>query len=450
MTSAVPFVLQFLQGYWVELVCALVLVVTVPLIAGYMVLVERKLMVGRQGGVDAVPDCGGPHGLLQPFADVLKLFRREDTLRRDSDAVIFQFSPVLFMAAAFSSLAALYFGPAFRVARDINLGILFVVGVSSLGVLRVILGGWPSRARHSVAGALRSTAGLISYEAAAGLAIVSPLLLSGSLRIHSIVEAQLEHRIWFVFLAPVAFCLYFVASVARSNRARFGLPELESEDVAGHPNECNGFRGFLYFLGEYANILVAASFATTLFFGGWLRPFPNVRWLNWLDFLPAMLLALAGAYGLYREGKKPQSAQAWFLWAIVFACLGVALLFLTSWIFAPWRSALPGLNGAFWFLCKVFSYIYVFLWLRLVWPRYRFEELMPLAWNVLIPLAVVNVFFVAVAMLLEAEFGWKRWFAVMLTTVFTLITSGFLVHWHDKRIAGASSTSAVTSDSYAG
>ena len=448
MNPTAQAILQFLQTYWVELVCGVVIVAVVPLIAGYVVLVERKLMADMQARLG--PMRVGPHGLLQPIADAVKLLIKEDIVPRDSDAFIFWFAPVISMVAALTSLGALYFGPAFRVANDINVGILFVVGVSSLGFLGIILGGWASNSHYSILGAIRSTAQLVSYETAGGLAIISALLLSGTLKIQAIVDAQSQYHVWFVFLAPVGFFTYLVASIAETNRAPFDLPEAESELVAGYMTEYSGFRWALYFLGEYANMIVVASVATTLFLGGWLRPFPNVHWLNWLDFLPVLLITAVGAYCLYRAGKQPVKVQAGFMWAVALGCFAVALMFLAPWIFAPLRFALPGLNGAFWFLLKISGYIYIFMWLRFTLPRYRFDQLMHLGWYILIPLAIVNVFSVGVAMLLESEFGWNRWLAMIITTAFTLAVSVYLVHLNDKRTAAASSATAVATDSYAG
>jgi len=293
--------IQFLQTWWVELVCGVVIVAVVPLVAGYVVLVERKLMADMQARLG--PMRVGPHGLLQPIADALKLLIKEDIIPRDADALIFWFAPVISMVAAMTSMGAIYFGPSFRVAQGINIGILFVVGVSSLGFLGIILGGWASNSHYSMIGAIRSTAQLVSYETAGGLAIISALLWSGTLKISAIVEAQAQHHMWFIFMAPLGFFTYVVASIAETNRAPFDLPEAESELVAGYMTEYSGFRWALYFLGEYCNMIVVASVATTLFLGGWLRPFPNVHWLNWLDIVPGLAIGLVGVYCIYRAGR---------------------------------------------------------------------------------------------------------------------------------------------------
>ena len=459
MSPTTQALLTFLQTWWVEIVCGVVIVAVVPLIAGYVVLVERKLMADMQARLG--PMRVGPHGLLQPIADAVKLLIKEDIIPDDADKLIFWLAPVISMVAALTSMGAIAFGPTFQVARDINIGILFVLGVSSLGFLGIILGGWASNSHYSIIGAIRSTAQLISYETAGGLAIVSGLLLSGTLSIRAIVDAQLKTGAWFVFLAPVAFFTYLVASIAETNRAPFDLPEAESELVAGYMTEYSGFRWALYFLGEYANMIVVGSVATTLFLGGWLRPFPNVHWLNWVEALPAVFIALVGVYCIYRAGTQPVAIQTLFMWAVALGCFAVAAVFGAPWLLHVLHRfglatplnldfIVPGLKGAFWFLLKVSAYIYVFMWLRFTLPRYRFDQLMHLGWYILIPLAIVNVLAVGMALILESEFGWNRWLAMVVTTIITIAVALFLVRLHDKRTAMASSAAAVTTDSYAG
>jgi len=441
-------VLVFLQTWWAELVSGVVIVAVVPLIAGYVVLVERKLMADMQARLG--PMRVGPHGLLQPIADAVKLLIKEDIIPDNADQVIFWLAPVISMTAALTAMGAIAFGPAFQVARDINVGLLFVVGVSSLGLFGIVLGGWASNSHYSIIGAIRSTAQLVSYETAAGLALISGVLLAGTLSIRGIVGAQQNNGVWFVFLAPVAFFIYVVASIAETNRAPFDLPEAESELVAGYMTEYSGFRWALYFLGEYANMIVVASVATTLFLGGWLRPFPNVHWLNVLDVIPPLLVALVGAYCIYRAGKQPVRVQSQFMWAVALACFAVAAILAAPLFPGPLRIFLPGIHGAFWFLLKVAAYIYLFMWLRFTLPRYRFDQLMHLGWYILIPLAIVNVFAVGIAMVLESEYHWNRWVALLITGICTLAAAAFLTHLHDKRVEAASTASAATTDSYAG
>jgi len=448
MSPALQGLVAFLQTWWAELLCGVVIVAVVPLIAGYVVLMERKLMADMQARLG--PMRVGPHGLLQPIADAVKLLIKEDIIPDNADKVIFWLAPAISMTAALTAMGAIYFGPWFHVAKDINVGLLFVLGVSSLGLFGIVLGGWASNSHYSILGAIRSTAQLVSYETAAGLALISGVLLAGTLRIHGIVDAQNADGVWYIFLAPIAFFIYVVASIAETNRAPFDLPEAESELVAGYMTEYSGFRWALYFLGEYANMIVVGSVATTLFLGGWLRPFPNVHWLNFLDVLPPLLIAVVGVYSFRRAGKQPVSIQKQFMWGVALACFAVAIILAVPLIPGPLRVLMPGIHGAFWFLLKVAAYIYLFMWLRFTLPRYRFDQLMHLGWYLLIPLAIVNVFAVGIAMVLHSEYHWNQWIALIITTVFTLGAALFLLHAHDKRVEAASAASAATTDSYAG
>ena len=227
MQAATEATIDFLRLYWVPLLCGVVIVAVLPLIAGYIVLVERKLMADMQ--VRLGPMRVGPHGLLQPIADAVKLLIKEDIIPESADKLVFWLAPVLSVGAALLAMAGLAFGPAFEVAQDINIGILFVVGVSAMGIFGIVLGGWASNSHYSLIGALRSSAQLVSYETAAGMALVTGLLFAGTLNVKGIVAAQESEGIWFALLAPVAFFTYLVASIAETNRAPDDLPEAESE-----------------------------------------------------------------------------------------------------------------------------------------------------------------------------------------------------------------------------
>jgi NADH-quinone oxidoreductase subunit H len=464
MAALLHSILAFLRASWVELLCAFLIVLVVPLIAGYTVLVERKVMADMQARLG--PMRVGPHGLLQPIADALKLLIKEDLIPDNADQLVFWFAPVLSMTAALTSMGAVAFGPWFQVARDINIGLLFVVGISALGPFGIVLGGWASNNHYSIIGAIRSTAQLISYETTAGFALVSGFLLSGTLKVSGIVEQQRADQIWYIFLAPVGFFTYLVASIAETNRAPFDLPEAESELVAGYMTEYSGFRWSLYFLAEYANMIVVGAVGTTLFLGGWLRPFPNVRWMGWLDALPAILLAGTGVYCIVRAGKQPVKVQSLFMWAVAAACFVIALLFAlveAAHVADAWKSAAlrsadlfrflgsmhSGLYGAFWFVLKVGAYIYIFMWLRFTLPRFRFDQLMRLGWHILIPLALVNILGVGVGLVLKSALGWSGALAIVAmlpTTVATIVVAVFLIRWNDK-YAVAASASAATSPS---
>src|SRR3982750_3868542 len=252
-----------------------------PLMAGYIVLVERKVLADFQ--VRLGPMRVGPHGLLQPLADALKLMLKEDIIPTDSDKAIFWFAPVISTFAGLTAFAVLPFTDTIKVA-DVNVGLLVISATSAVGILGIILGGWSSNSHYPLLGALRSAAQLVSYEVALAFALVSGVMVAGTLSMQGIVQSQLTRGVWGVFanygFMVVPFALYIIAATAETNRAPFDLPEAESELVAGFHTEYSGFRWALYFLAEYANIFVVSSVAVTLFWGGWLRPFPNVAWLE--------------------------------------------------------------------------------------------------------------------------------------------------------------------------
>jgi NADH-quinone oxidoreductase subunit H len=274
---------------------------------------------------------------------------------------------------------------------DTNIGLLLVLSLTSVGILGIILGGWSSNSNYPLLGALRSTAQLVSYEVALGFALVSGLMLAGTLSLQGIVMAQKEQGMWFIFYQPVAFVIYFIAALAETNRAPFDMPEAESEIVAGYHTEFSGFRFALYFLAEYANIVIVCSIMTILFLGGWLRPFPNVEALEFLNYAPVVALVGLGAMcltGLNREPSKPQKLG-------MIALGGVFIL-------AGLACAIPMVNGAvqglFWFILKVFLGVYTFIWVRFTLPRYRYDQLMNIGWRWLIPIAIVNVILTGVVM----------------------------------------------------
>jgi NADH-quinone oxidoreductase subunit H len=419
MQAAVQATMEFLKLYWVPLVCGVAVVAILPLIAGYIVLVERKLMADMQARLG--PMRVGPHGLLQPIADAVKLLIKEDIIPENADALVFWLAPVLSVGAALLSLAGLAIGPAFQIAQDINIGILFVVGVSAMGIFGIVLGGWASNSHYSLMGALRSSAQLVSYETAAGMALVAGLLFAGTLNIKSIVDAQQSEGIWFGLLSPVALFTYLVASIAETNRAPFDLPEAESELVAGYMTEFSGFRWSLYFLAEYTNMIVVASVATTLFLGGWLRPFASVRWLNFLDFVPPLLMASIAAYCVIRVPKQPSRVQQLFMLAVAGLCFVLALVLLAPVILPIAKPFYPGIHGGFWFVLKVSAYIYLFMWLRFTVPRYRFDQLMRLGWHFLIPLSIINVLVVGIALIAGSYFNLHGWGLLLTTTPAAII-----------------------------
>src|SRR5215467_3213792 len=457
MQAAIQATIEFLKQYWVPLVCGLAIVAVLPLAVGFVVLVERKIMADMQARLG--PMRVGPHGLLQPIADAVKLLIKEDIIPEDADKLVFWLAPVLSVAAALLAIAGLAIGPVFQIAKDINIGILFVVGVSAMGIFGIVLGGWASNSHYSLMGALRSSAQLVSYETAAGMALVCGLLFAGTLNITSIVEAQYNQGMWFGLLAPVAFFTYLVASIAETNRAPFDLPEAESELVAGYMTEYSGFRWSLYFLAEYTNMIVVASVATTLFLGGWLRPFPRTTWLNFLDYLaPLSMLAIA-LYCVMRAPKQPVRVQQLFMLAVAGLCLMLALVLAAPLLLPVAKPSLAatikpfhdGILGSFWFLLKVSAYIYLFMWLRFTLPRYRFDQLMRLGWHFLIPLSIINVLLIGIAMIigsyLHMEGGWL-FLATIPASIIALIIALFILAAEQKNPPQPTGNAAP--DSYAG
>jgi len=355
-----------------------------PLMAGYIVLVERKVLADFQ--VRLGPMRVGPHGLLQPIADALKLLLKEDIIPADSDKAIFWFAPIISTFTALSAFAVLPLSDWLFVA-DVNVGILVILAMSSVGILGIILGGWSSNSHYPLLGALRSAAQLVSYEVALSFALLSGLMVAGTLSMQGIIKAQQERQIWFIAenygFMIVPFVVYIIAATAETNRAPFDLPEAESELVAGFHTEYSGFRWALYFLAEYANIFVVSSVAVTLFWGGWLRPFPNVAWLEFPvnKLFPFLLFFGSGAscFVLLKKLKDPVQQKTLVGAAILLMLVGLPFLV------EPINAAIIGL---FWFMFKVAVIVYIMIWFRGTFPRFRYDQLMDIGWKYMIPIGM--------------------------------------------------------------
>jgi NADH-quinone oxidoreductase subunit H len=411
--SILPYVLPVVYG--------VVIVAVLPLMAGYIVLLERKVMADMQARLG--PMRVGPHGLLQPIADAVKLLLKEDIIPEKADKLMFWIAPIISVTMALLAYSAMPIGPAFQIA-DLNVGLLFILAVSSLGIYGIVLGGWASNSHYSLLGALRSAAQLVSYETAAGLGLVSALLLAGSLSLKEIVQAQYDQGEWFVFSVPIGFFIYLVGSIAETNRAPFDLPEAESELVAGYMTEYSGFRWSLYFLAEYANMIIVAGIATTLFLGGWLRPFPSMKdhlfgtSVEIMDAFPAIVFLVVALYCFWLAPKQPVKIQKMVMALVGGLCIALAAVMVAA-LFGP-EGVRLGVYGGFWFMVKVLGYLYAFLWIRFTFPRYRFDQLMRLGWRFLIPLALVNLIAVATAKVASQEWGWYPRITMILATIFTL------------------------------
>jgi NADH-quinone oxidoreductase subunit H len=365
----------------------IVIIAAFPLVAGYIVLVERKVLADFQ--VRLGPMRVGPHGLLQPIADALKLLLKEDIIPTDADKALFWFAPCISTITALGGFVVLPFTSTIYVA-DVNVGLLVISATSAIGILGIILGGWSSNSHYSLLGSLRSAAQLVSYEVALAFGLLSGVMMAGTLSMRQIVLEQQTRGIWFIFgnygFMIVPFVVYIIAATAETNRAPFDLPEAESELVAGFHTEYSGFRWALYFLAEYANIFVVSSVAVTLFWGGWLRPFPGVAWLAApLNYGTPILLFVGSGLAtltLVKKLKDPIQQKVLVLVAILLVLVGLVF-------------AIPAVNapsiGVFWFLVKVSVIVYLMIWFRGTFPRYRYDQLMNIGWKVMIPIGMASV-----------------------------------------------------------
>jgi NADH-quinone oxidoreductase subunit H len=371
----------------VPLIIMIVIVAVFPLAVGYIVLLERKVLADMQ--VRLGPMRVGPHGLLQPIADALKLLLKEDIIPTSADRLIFWMAPIISLFTAFTAFSVIPFAQYIRIT-DVNVGLLIVSAMGAVGILGIILGGWSSNSHYPLLGALRSAAQLVSYEVALSVALVSGVMAAGTLSMVQMVNIQKERGLWLAFdnfgLMLVPLVIYFIASVAETNRAPFDLPEAESELVAGFHTEYSGFRWGCYMLAEYANIFVVSSVAVTLFLGGWLRPFPSVSWLDIpLNYgAPLLLFAGSGASCFYLSRRLNVPVQRLLMIAIGIGLIGLGALFL-----------IPVVNaaaiGVFWFLTKIGAFVYALIWFRGTFPRLRYDQLMNFGWKYLIPIGLVFI-----------------------------------------------------------
>jgi NADH-quinone oxidoreductase subunit H len=379
--------------FWATVYILLVFVgLSIAVIA--MNWLERKILAHMQ--VRLGPMRVGPHGLLQPIADALKLLLKEDIIPAEADATVFWVAPFIVVLAAFTVFVVVPFGPTHAIT-DMNIGILFMLGVSSLSVLGIVTAGWASNSHYPLIGALRSSAQMVSYEIAMGLAVVSAIMMtslnedgSGTLSMIGIVEAQKAQGVWFLFklfpLGIVAFTIFAIAMVAETNRAPFDLPEAESELTAGFHTEYSGFRWSLFFLAEYSAMIAVSSIAVTLWLGGWLRPFPNAlggeTWDLVFSLFPGFtFLFLAGMcfYSTVRMPKHP----LFRIQTIGLGGFGAVLAVIGLILFVP--DVRVRAQDVFWFSAKVAGFMYLYIWYRGTFPRYRFDQLMKVGWKVLLP-----------------------------------------------------------------
>ena len=343
-----------LEGLWsglpaglqdVIIIVAQIAALLVPLIlcVAFLTLAERKVIGYMQARIG--PNRVGPLGLAQPFADVLKLLVKEIVVPARSSKFLFVIAPILSLVPAFATWAVIPLWPDFAIA-DVDAGLLYVLALTSGGVYGVILAGWAANSKYAFLGAMRSAAQIVAYEIAMGFALVGVLMAGGSLNLGKIIEAQSGGPLsWFWFWLFPLFLVYFISGVAETNRAPFDVAEGESEIVAGFHVEYSGMAFALFFLAEYANMILIAALTAVFFFGGWLSPFQGYP--------------------------------------------GVP-----DWLAAP---------GLHWFALKIAFFLFCFLWFRATFPRYRYDQIMRLGWKVFIPITIVWI--VVEAVMFVAKVG---------------------------------------------
>lgn len=326
---------------WEWIIKSLVLIIILTVGFMYVTVYERRFLARIQSRIG--PNRVGPNGLFQPAADGLKLIFKEELIPANANKFIFILAPIITVIPALIVLAVLPWGESLKIfgrqvdllISDVNVAVIYIMAVTSISVYGITLAGWASNNKYALLGGLRATAQMISYELALGLSFMGPVILAGSLSMMDIVRAQ-QGSVWYVVLQPVAFIIYFFASLAEINRAPFDMPEAEQELTAGYHAEYSGMKFALFFMAEYIKMIVISAIGATLFFGGFDGPF-------------------VGQY--------------------------------------PWL-------GPIYLLLKIIIYLGVVIWVRASWPRLRYDRLMQLGWKILFPLALLNAIITAIVVVL--------------------------------------------------
>jgi NADH-quinone oxidoreductase subunit H len=332
------------NAFWAEyvvwpLIQILVVLFIVLTLVAYLVYLERKVSAFMQARLG--PMRVGPWGLLQPLADGIKLLLKEDIIPIKADRAVFILAPIVSVVAALVVLAVIPWGAAWATIANVNIGLLFILAVSSVGVLGLVLAGWGSNSKYSLLGALRSSAQMVSYEIGMGLSIIGALMFARTLSMSGIIDAQRLDGMWYLMFQPLGFLVYAISALGETNRAPFDLPEAESELVAGYHTEYSGFRWALFFMAEYSAMIVTSAVAVTVFLGGWMLP---------------------GVTGTSLFGLGPISNPTLHTFASILV-----------------------------FVAKIMLLIYAYMWFRWTWPRYRYDQLMELGWKWMIPAALANI-----------------------------------------------------------
>jgi NADH-quinone oxidoreductase subunit H len=394
----------------VSLIKVVVLLFLVLTAVAYLVWFERKVAAHIQGRWG--PYRVGPHGLLQPLADGVKFLMKEDTTPAGADRFVYFAAPLITMTLAISAIAMVPFGPiplhifgvtTPLVVANINVGLLAIFAITSIGVYGVALAGWSSNSKYSLLGSLRSSAQMVSYELSLTLSVVGILLVAGTFNLSELITQQAGYTRGFLprwnlfnptFPQILGFFCYFVAAIAETNRAPFDLAEAESELVAGYHTEYSSFKFAMFFLGEYASMITVACLASILFLGGWLSPFPQTPGMDWTRYIPSTVLAIAGI-ALIIGGLRYTNMFG----RIVLPVLGLILFGLSFLCAQP--GVIDAIQGPFWFLAKVVFVLFVYVWVRWTLPRFRYDQLMRFGWKLLFPLALVNVVLTSLAVVMR-------------------------------------------------
>jgi len=390
----------------VKTVIFLILVLTA---LAYLTWFERKVVAHIQSRWG--PYRVGPHGLLQPLADGIKFIMKEDPMPAGVDKFVYLLAPLLAMSVALTALGLIPFGPGTIKLfgretslgiSDLNLGLLFLFAITSLGVYGVALGGWASNSKYPLLGGLRSSAQMVSYELSLTLSVVGVLLIAGTFSLREIIQSQggWWHGIprWNLLAGPapqiLGFFCYFTAAVAETNRAPFDLAEAEQELVGGFHTEYSSMKFAMFFMSEYANMITVSCLATILFFGGWLSPFPASGAWSATRYIPAAVFVICGLTLIW-DGIRYTTSSG----KIVLPVLGLVLGAVGAMTAMPF--AINIIQGPFWFLTKVLFFLFVYVWVRGTLPRLRYDQLMSIGWKLLLPVSLANVLLTSLALVVK-------------------------------------------------